>query len=80
MQLSLKFVLGLMAASTLVTAAEPVTVNLQRRKSLFKAGGVLDLKSFDFEVKLMTKKYKSSLDNYKRNTGQEHPLLSLIHI
>ena len=77
MQLSLKFVLGLIAASSVAFAAEPITVKLERRKSLFKDGGILDLLGLDDEVKRVNHKYKTAMDNFKRNTGED---LSLIHI
>ena len=78
MQLSLKFVLGLIAASSVAFAAEPITVKLERRKSLFKDGGILDLLGLDDEVKRVNHKYKTAMDNFKRNTGEDHPLLSLL--
>lgn len=79
MQLSLKFVAGLVLASSAAFAAEDnVEINLQRRNSFFSTGNQLNVNAFTTHQSQVNNKYKDALENFKRNMGRDHPLLRLL--
>ena len=79
MQLSLKFVTGLLLATSAVFAAQDdIEVNLHRRNSFITAGNQLNVEAFAKHLLNVNNKYKAALENFKRNTGHDHPLLSIL--
>lgn len=79
MQLSLKFVAGLLLASGAALANEDNTViNLERRNSFIAGNDTLNLNAFVGQFNAINAKYSRALQNFKRNTGEEHPLLRLL--
>ncbi|WFC93564.1 cathepsin D [Malassezia brasiliensis] len=79
MQLSLKFVTGLLLASSAAFAAQDdIEVNLHRRNLFINAGNQLNVDAFTKHLVKVNNKYKGALENFKRNMGHDHPLLSIL--
>ncbi|WFC98626.1 cathepsin D [Malassezia yamatoensis] len=79
MQLSLKFVTGLLLASSAAFASQgDVEVDLHRRNSLISTGNQLNIEALSQHLKIVNNKYQTALNNFKRNMGSDHPLLSLL--
>ncbi|CEH18710.1 acid protease [Ceraceosorus bombacis] len=81
MQLGLSFVAGLIATSALVFAApapgvsEAIEIPLEKRSSLLHAdSNVIDFQKVAAHVTSLRNKYQGTLNNFKVNTGAEHPL------
>ena len=78
MQLSLKFVAGLLLASGAAFAENPNEVSLERRNSFISSSNELNVNLFSKHMVQIDNKYKTALNNYKRNIGKDHPLLRLL--
>ncbi|WFD38372.1 cathepsin D [Malassezia japonica] len=80
MQLSLTFVTALLLASGAVFASPVDTktgttpIELQRRAQLVASDGKLNVSALHHHFQGVENKYKTALNNYKRNTGKNHPL------
>ena len=79
MQFFVKALVALSVAAASVQAAEKpengVTVPLTRRNSFLTLGEELNLKAVVAHMDNIQQKYKRSMDNFKRRTGQVNPLV-----
>ncbi|WFD38371.1 cathepsin D [Malassezia japonica] len=78
MQLSLKFVTGLLLASSAAFAENANEISLERRNSFISSNNELNVNLFSKHMVQIDHKYKTALNNYKRNIGKDHPLLRLL--
>lgn len=79
MQFLLKALVTIAVAATFAQAAEKpesgITIPLTRRKSHLSNGEELDLQAVVARMGNIQRKYKRSMDNYKRRTGKVNPLV-----
>ncbi|SPO19701.1 related to pepsin precursor (aspartate protease) [Ustilago trichophora] len=79
MQLKLSFVAGLIAASSLVSAApveqeRGLNIDIEKRGNLKVAGtDQIDWSKVDAHMNGLRAKYQKSLANFEKNTGKVHP-------
>lgn len=79
MQLKLSFVAGLIAASSLVSAApveqeRGLNIDIEKRANLKVAGtDQIDWSKVDAHMNGLRAKYQKSLANFEKNTGKVHP-------
>ncbi|WFD29224.1 cathepsin D [Malassezia sp. CBS 17886] len=78
MKLSVAFVAALALNSGLALAGDTNTVTLERRVSFLSDKNVLNVDAFSSYAKQLDRKYKTALNNYKKNHGKDHPLLRIL--